>query len=155
MPTYFKPLRRKFGVVTLLLALAFLASWVRSMGLNDYLKIEWNSNCANVLGSTPAGIVLQFDWEWDDDALPIEFKRNDVIRKKWWPSVEVSTTKVRRRTRGLTVGNTDKFLIWLEAIYKHHWRQVLPHWSIVIPLTLISAYLLVSKPRKPKAVPLS
>src|SRR5579862_3974266 len=37
MPTYFKPLRRKVGVATLVMACVFAAGWVRSMFYYDDL----------------------------------------------------------------------------------------------------------------------
>ena len=38
MPDYFKPLRRKIGVVTLVLACVFAAMWVRSGRIQDVVR---------------------------------------------------------------------------------------------------------------------
>src|SRR4051812_37506464 len=40
MPTYFKPLRRKLGVVTLVTACVFAAGWVRSVFVADIFQKE-------------------------------------------------------------------------------------------------------------------
>jgi hypothetical protein len=38
-------------------------------------------------------------------------------------------------------------------LYRHNDSIVIPYWSTIIPLTAISAWLLLSKPRKTPAVP--
>src|ERR1700677_2622214 len=45
MPTYFKPLRRKIGVVTLALACVFAGAWIRSRDNIDAASID-NSQCS-------------------------------------------------------------------------------------------------------------
>ena len=48
--------------------------------------------------------------------------------------------------------STDPLVSALTAVYEIP-LVVVPYWSIVIPLTLISAYLLLSRPQVPKPVP--
>lgn len=103
---YFKPLRRKIGVVTLLLACVFVAAWVRS----------YDEESAN-------GVEFPF---YDD-------RYNLLLLPE-----------------GIVLG---KFVLELEEnqqVLVLHDFFVIPHWTIVIPLTLLSAWLLLSKPRQPK-----
>ena len=105
MPTYFKPLRRKIGVLTLVLACVLMAGWVRSLSIQDKELFNIDS-LRNAIISSQGSIA----WE------------------RW-------------------IGNG------------RHESTSIAYWSIVIPVTMLSAWLLLSKSRqKPaarKTVPLS
>jgi hypothetical protein len=92
MGSYFKPWRRKIGVVTLMLACVLAANWICS---------AFAERCLNLFG-----IGLYFTPE---------------------------------ATEVVTVNS-----MCIVGIF------VVSHWLIVIPLTLLSAWLLLSKPRRPK-----
>jgi hypothetical protein len=51
----FKPLRRKVGVLTLLMACAFVAAWVRSFTASDYILIP-TKFAGHMFGSDQLGL---------------------------------------------------------------------------------------------------
>jgi len=138
----FKPWRRKIGVLTLVMACVFAAGWVRSLsvlnflhrsaGLVSYMEFEssngnlvWWSTSKHEFANPP-----RLTWSIGDLQYRFQFIEDRHVRwsLKIW---------------GFRIGEAYRRKVW-----------VIPYWSIVIPLTLISAYLLLSKPRvaKPKAI---
>lgn len=109
MGDYFKPLRRKIGVVTLVVACMFAATWVRGFVRCDLFNL-------------PNQLAIAND------------------RKT------LSLVKPRRMPHGWGITNfSSQYRVWngveLVPVF------VVPYWSIVITLTLLSAWLLLSKPR--------
>ena len=51
MGEYFKPLRRKLGVVTLLMACVLMAGWVRSLSIFDAVTFPFTGTIAESLSS--------------------------------------------------------------------------------------------------------
>lgn len=137
MPVYFKPLRRKIGVTTLGLACVFLVGWVRSFTSTDTL--EWNfkafgcgvvslDSVVTVAGGRLAG---QFAW-----TLP-EFTSGD------FSTLESQSKEVDWRWRfvGIRFGMSPKnepLTSLFFVVFAYLW--------IVVPLTLLSAWLLLSRP---------
>lgn len=127
MGNYFKPLRRKFGVVTLLVACLFAAAWVRGLTTAD-----------------------QFAARISKDALFWMISNNG-----WFGCVVVLEPKVG--------AENGSFQHWTDpnssadrsqgpfdgAPYNWDWESypnlILPNSTIVIPLTLLSIWLLLSK----------
>jgi hypothetical protein len=144
MGDYFKPMRRKIGILTLVMACVFAGVWVRSEMIYDDFHLE----------------------------LPID-RRHTLAIESMFGRIEVAATfynTQRRRsppahfaTQTITFneneGDFEFSNCWLPTI-KGVWGRldevdswsgyivVLPYWSITVPLTLLSAYLLLSKPRK-------
>jgi hypothetical protein len=102
--TYFKPLRRKVGVVTLVMACVFAAGWVRSYSeeLVNGIEFPFYDNRYNLV-VIPEGIVL--------GTLVLQGEENQP-----------------------------------ELVFDDFFE--IPHWLIVVPLTLLSAWLLLSKVRQ-------
>lgn len=97
MGTYFKPLRRKFGVVTLGLACVLATCWIISR--------DWHTEFVPMM--------------------QVELMNSGIHVNVW----------------------TDRVL-WGELMIppSNRTEMTIPYWSIVIPLTLLSALLLLSKP---------
>jgi hypothetical protein len=148
VPTYFKPLRRTIGVLSLGLACVFAAGWVRSLSFDDDIRLPNSLRTTYFIGSADGRLLCS---RWSDltakdisvggwkyhseprDTMSPEdrFRQNEnPIIFEWcgFCSALFKSTKSPRR-----------FQIWL-----------IPYWSIVIPLTLLSAWLLISKPRVKK-----
>ena len=146
MGEYFKPWRRKFGVLTLLVACVFAAGWVRSLQIADILQVRLDTNVQSFGGY----VVLATSW-------PTFQTENPVRRYPIWITVAV-------RDCWLTVTN-DNLGPWAFDAFGFRMRTQLhqigaavryymvPYWSIVLPLTVLSAYLLLSKPRNTVKVP--
>ena len=106
MSEYFKPWRRKLGVLTLVFACVFAGWWVKSMF------------------TPPLPYRLQ-----------IEFVRNGLR-----VGIQEANLSV------MVVGTVT--MITSTGTWFDRFGLTIPYWSITIPLTLLSAWLLLSKTRK-------
>jgi hypothetical protein len=156
MPTYFKPLRRKIGIVTLALACVFAAGWARSQGYDDELDFWTGPHQTHSLNSSPTGICWMKRSNLPPD-VPMTTGRCGLVAFQSWhvgpgPFSDVpdpfrwSTPQWQFSAMGFhfaesTINPPDygNLRIW-----------IIPYWSIVIPMTLLSAWLLLSKVRKPE-----
>ena len=138
--SYFKPWRRKIGVGTLVMACVAMAGWVRSELAIDSLTFPVGGNSVVRLSSQP-GRFIWFSWKNRQNVLSSEpmgwhsYTRN--LEDDPIPSYAEYPFS-SRVSKGLSKNTPTK----------KYW--ILWYWSIVIPLTLLSAYLLISKPRLAK-----
>jgi hypothetical protein len=135
MGSYFKPLRGKLGVVTLVLACLLMAGWVRSIFTLDQLRFR---DLPTMTFQSASGHLRM----WHDSSG--EVTSSDLHFFEWQRStVSLSSTSP-------FPGSTNHFG-WIGFDFVQYPEQmslrILPYWSIVIPLTLLSAWLLFSKPR--------
>jgi len=152
MVEFFKPLRRKTGVVTLVMALALMVGWMRSNVVGEVIKI-----------GTICGQAQQ-----------VRSERGDV----WWMSYSGSPTATEGYQRWEMWTITDKpnepdyfrsflrnklpwYQRWQIRFDKQVWNVgvppsmqqyigygfIFPYGTLTIPLTMISLWLLLSKPR--------
>ncbi len=139
MVEFFSGWRRKAGVVTLLMACIFMAGWLRSNVLQDnfafYSGIHSDDallSADNSLGwyrhSSPDSIVSPFMPYW-----------------RTWPFTEIDNV-----FHDPALSRSWRFCGFASAEFERQGIKVwiIPYWSIVIPLTLLAAYLLLSKPNK-------
>jgi hypothetical protein len=144
---YFKPWRRKVGVVTLILACVFAAGWARSYSTVDYFTLNSSMSLIFVSGSgsfclttgrsgrhinTPGEPVVMYispvSYLWrpvGSGARKLEF----VWYNYRAPKVEIY------RSSG---PGTEKRI------------EMIPFWCVLLPIALLSAWLLLSKPRQRK-----
>jgi len=125
MGEFFKGWRRKVGVVALVMACVAMGGWVRSFYVAESIFVTKNRSGFRVLSIEGTLHCQRFD---DPNS--------------YYPNVYQSYP--------LTQGQFVP-VEWAWTSKQYHIRQI-PHWSIVLPLTLLSAYLLLVKPRvaKPK-----
>ena len=165
MRDYFKPLRRKLGVVTLIIACVFLTGWVRSQSSYDELKfvdrfptperieLHFAISCDSVFGIIISSFKSQitaatsksnlFDYRNEPGTKSVDNRFGQM-------GVEWMNQSFGFRFGEADVGGNEtlgiqpigEIKIWL-----------IPYLSIVIPLTLLSAYLLLSKPRSKSTSP--
>lgn len=151
--TYFQPFRRKLGVLTLIMASLFAVGWVRSRLIVDFVwypsptsgySIESLHGMIRLIKGTPVAsrAPIQFGSEnlWapphlklDDNGKPLPFnpyEKLDIIRQSNWLLFGVCSGRIKNSS-----------IAQIEMC-------IIPYWSIVIPLTLISALLLVTNPRR-------
>ena len=151
MGEFFRGWKRKVGVLTLVMACLLMGSWMRSrigwdaleffrgsfaiQSDNGHLllarivinpsgrELKWSSMPGHYwMGPTPNN-----PWQ------PIPFAQNKIDWSFRWNGFESGDV--------LTTPVTGPSQTWMQF-----WQ--VPYWSIVLPLTLISAFLLLSKPRK-------
>lgn len=146
MRQFFQGWKRKVGVVTLVIACMFVAAWVRSShkvelvlfnkawphyallsGCGQFRILKIGHHTIEPKGANP-GIKVVFRFhKWT----PVFFEGSPRIERFDGDAVEAfdESTGTARQLRFIT------------------------YWSIVIPLTLISACLLLSKPRLNEPTP--
>ena len=155
MNGYFKPPRRKLGVVTLGLTCVFAAGWVRSLGGEEHVFCPVGKSTYYTLAS---------------DKGVINWARSDTSESTWVPShagwfrkpYDLVTRVIIETDEMMNANPWDREWEWSgSGVYDasfdsppfrvRAWRTT--YWSIVIPLTLLSAYLLPSKPRSKTTSP--
>ena len=136
MGEFFKPWRRKAGLLTLVMALMLMAGWVRSLSCFDFVNcrigyetcLQISSNrshlVVNRIKESPDSIDVTMDWH----TYPATDGELFLPPKNWDESI---------------------ILVRGNHIILGEWNLLnLRYWSVVIPLTLISFWLLFSKRRK-------
>lgn len=133
---YFKPLRRKLGVVTLVIACVFAGGWIRCQFLSEQLYL-WVAK-HSVVTVVSENLVLALSlWWWNEQ--DFVFPAKSIIlqsdeRLPWGTAYYAESLAWGFRCNSFDGGNGEV-------------GCSIPYWSIVIPLTLLSAWLLLSKPR--------
>jgi hypothetical protein len=152
MGDFFHGWRRKTGGVTLLMALAFMAGWVRSFTVGDDFKFTSGFGHYFLLTSYSGEIQL-LGWEDRYSQQKFVFWRSWRLSEAHWSQPEplknlavFNPSRVIRFTR-FTLMIAPTTTMQLTGF-------VFPYWVIVIPLTLLSGFLLLMKGRvlKPNVV---
>ena len=147
MGNFFKPWRRKIGVVTLLIACLLAAGWVRSLVVMD--RIIWTDNGSMSSITSIDGMM------WWFRIAPISSINRVVWRSGKPPNSPIDPwadydPSWRFQFSGLQfgAGQSNKHSNMGISIWE------IPYWFVILPLTLLSAYLLLGKPRiaKPKTI---
>lgn len=138
MNGYFRPLTRKIGVVTLTVACVFGFVWMRSLFVRDVFGVGQPDSYrafASYAGSmrwsklTPGLGKVGFEWQSETWSRETDFNWND------W------NVEWRRECLGFEFGAGT--IPGITIMRNERWA--IPYWSIVIPLTVLSAYLLFFK----------
>ena len=124
MPTYFKPLRRKIGVVTLVIACVFAMGWVRSRLIVDHYCCELSKPISGIDCFAFRSHAGELGWT--------DLTMFHGYVTKGWSSYERNFQRL----------SDEEYMLAFVTV---------PYWSIVTPLTLLSAGLLLSKPRAKSA----
>ncbi len=129
MHTFFHGWRRKTGVVSLVMACVFTVGWMRSrvaldsvafaVGGRQYQICSWRGRI-HWMGAAPHKQMGALN-QWHSEAVT--------------PSVPDDSDSIRAVFMSAEI--MEHFQAW-------QWR----YWSLTIPLTLLSAYLILWKPRK-------
>jgi hypothetical protein len=156
---FFKEWRRKAGCVTLAIACLLLAGWVRSEYRIDALSLCCSSFTG--IGSRSILAKIGFTLFTSDEA---SYSQERLL--SWVSGYPSGINNGIPNAEGDFFGDVDvqHRQEWLGFIFAAgQFKQnispterfatvLIPYWSIVIPLILLSAWLLLSKPRvvKPK-----
>lgn len=125
MREFFHGWRRKAGCIALLMASVLMACWIRSLRFTD--SIAFPIQTRQYIVSTYQGVVFWAGLEAGFVEWSCEFSK---------PPDE-PLFAVRDDQLLPTFESTDGMEVW-----------TVPYWSVTIPLTFLSAYLLLWKPRK-------
>ena len=157
MGGYFKPWRRKFGVVTLVFACVFMVGWIRGLVVEDVwqpatgkLVDQFHQDTVqHIFRFSQYGMTWQrsegldggkFGWQpgWGTNSASAAKTVEEKIEKRF-----AGNMKWRWRWWGFDFYES-------EMDERRYTRRRIPYWSIAIPLTLFSAYLLLGNPRSTK-----
>jgi hypothetical protein len=157
MHTFFHGWRRKTGVVALGLACVVMGLWIRSRGVvdaatftdvrhcitNSPLGLDWSNRTG--MGQVSVPQFLNMRW----DTVAIEDSNFDSFRKSppvGWETVWDYHCCGFQFAKFKLTGSP-----LLSLVYAEYATWTIPHWAVVLPLTLLSAYLLLWRPRKREA----
>ena len=140
MVEFFQGWRRKTGLVLLATALLWAGIWGRSLVIHDIVIVATSNQHHRLISER--GIITWMrlpDWRsqppyfnWHQRSI-FEFPDGNRYLRRWrFLEFEFTT--------GIEAANGAKFV-----------RYAIPYWSIVLPLTLLSALLLLRKPRPAKS----
>lgn len=162
MWSYFKPLRRKLGVATLMLACLFAMGWMRSRSIYEQYSLHQKRRAIQFISSTEFFGFQAFWLMKPSTKTNLRFSPRGYFRMNsagrsmgfpHFPSVPHPRHWVIQREIGL-----GGFRI---VTANASWNDIqflemrVPYWSIVVPLTLTSAWLLLVKPRTRRPQPAS
>lgn len=138
MREFFKSWRRKAGVVSLVMACTLLVAWMRTAVTVDIIRLSRQEAIISGDGHFVIYLVRR-------NASPMEWyqwhMRNDERFGPW--------EKVSRGTFGGIEFGTDVIVdksTQIEMDRANWWR--VPYWELILPLTPLSAYLILWKPSK-------
>lgn len=147
MGDFFKGWRRKVGVVTLIVACVFMGGWI--CALQDIRDIAVFPSGKHTFEQFVSG-ESSISWIriYDEDVIRTtpEFKRIDFSDDPSWHNGAFLDPRIEWDLHwcgfgaGRIGGPPDRN--WLKVCW------VIPYWSVVVPLTLISFWLLLFKPHK-------
>ena len=167
MGEFFKPWWRKIGVVTLLMACTFMGLWIRSRHITDTLtfRIE-ESSTRQCLTTSQQGLkwtrrsgsgqyvvnpeFMNISWSSDDSQYAEDYRPlNDGWDIDWnWQYCGFQFGEYYLGSSSKLEHAADDMTPQLTLVFARLVLWNVPYWSIVIPLTPLSAFLLLSKPKK-------
>lgn len=147
MRSFLKGWWRKVGLTTLTLAVLLAAGWGRSFYSEDFVSIQYRRLDTFVFSS--GGFLLwqrTIDRDHNQGERPVSHASmpyDSATRYDPWKGLDVDW---RMEFAGASIG-AGTHQAGPGTLY--HFRMwVIPYWMLVLPLTLTSACLILSKPRK-------
>jgi hypothetical protein len=144
MHTYFHSWRRKAGVITLVMACVFMGAWIRSLRVQDQLVVPRRDSAHlfasrnGILGWVRVSPLLA-TIEWSSIAVTgtMEDSWGDAEAHWRWHycGIDIGAATLTAKSQGRVI-----------KMQFEQWG--VPYWTIVMPPTLLSAYLILWKPRK-------
>ncbi len=153
MEDFFKQWRRKIGLMTLLLACLLTAAWGRGHKTTDIITFEFEGGVSHCFHTSRDGLMwerysararsvdqgihwFQYPVKYSGRVFPFE-------EQEWLLINQLSS---RRQLLGFDFGE------WRERIHADYGviYFIVPYWSIILPLTLLSTRLILTKCCQPK-----
>jgi hypothetical protein len=144
---FFRGWRRKVGVVTLVMACVFMVGWARNYFIRDSVNIPTGNSSSIEFISGYQCLNLVVMWSSIPDNEMASFR---IYHQKEEEEIGFHAGKF------LFAGDNSPFRpAWFSFSNEVRTTSLmifsLPYWSITIPLTLLSCWLLLSKPRQPQS----
>lgn len=152
MREFFRCWKRKTGSMALVMACTFAVGWLRSRVYADCIAPYRTESCNHWLASAQGQLkwfYVNLPKGWLVSVNPPRYSLSEPVNR--YPDTElepifggvVISWYWHWQAWGFRFGHCD--VSGFEIVT---WQ--VPYWSVVIPLTLLSAYLLLSKPRQSK-----
>jgi len=145
MREFFKGWRRKVGCGTLVLACVIAIVWMRSLFIAEGVMYRSDKSTVHNIRSTPGGLI------WSGIH---EEGSSFVARNEYYRLIEgnafTNPLETNRQWSCNLVGIEFGATQTSPGISEQVW--VIRYWTFAVPLTLLSAYLILWKPRKPAAL---
>ena len=132
MGEFFKGWRRKAGLVTLVMACLLMVAWMRSYGRYDEVRFSLHSI------SSDGGALL-----WGRH-VPATGRRHILDTSE---NAHVAAFVWYRDWGGF---RSEHRIFTQPNVFSEHNSWTIPYWSLVLPLTLLSAWLILVTPRNEK-----
>lgn len=134
MWSFFHGWQRKAGIVTLAMACVFMAAWMRSLNSAEVIHLHFgHSDLVSLSGCGRFAVIRGY--LCDVVSEDIEGRR----------SVRFILRKAQATDR------YSRISVPADEVSLSGDRTLVPYWSITIPITLLSAYLILGSPRKAKS----
>jgi hypothetical protein len=153
MREFFRGWRRKAGCVTLVMGLVVWSCWLRSLIASDFFLMNNGTTIItsgpNYLGLSRSPAASAAEW-----TAPTWFSVENgpplAQSPDWtWQFCGFCYGYQLKGTAKTTTEHPDGRVVTEEVEYiTHEHAWVIPYWSIAMPLTLLSAALILRKPRK-------
>ena len=150
MPHYFKPLRRKIGVVTLVLACLLMAGWVRSFAKSDSIRVSWQKTSYHFHSKRGVVTLARHTGSWGK----MYWSAHNLVPSETATARPFSDAGIKEEWK-LDFGG----VVIAEGTPKHETgnsrivRLTFRYWMLVVPAAVLSAWLLLSKPRAGEFTP--
>lgn len=143
MGEFFKPWRRRCGVVTLVMAYVFATGWVRSLSFFEGITCPTGTRMAFGLISNNQHVLF----------IAGLFGGRDSYIVAGFPELDWDSRQVEELSEIYAESDMSWRFGWRYFGVHYSQRQgatfcIFPYWSVTIPLTLISLWLLITKSRK-------
>jgi hypothetical protein len=144
MGNLFHSWRRTIGVVTLMMALVFMAGWIWSYSILDVVVCNGGRYTDGWLRSSCGEIILNRYYSGDAEILlgAVVWEQSPLSSIFYFDFADIHW---RWRLGGFRFGESYDDRNAIVATF-----FVIPYWSVVLPLTLLSACLLLTKARPTK-----
>ena len=146
MRVFFKGWKRKAGIATLALTCLITVGWMRSIVVADFLAYPLNQTPLLEVASNSQSIGWKIqpdagsDLSWDR----LDWASLPAEPVSWW---EANFHWVWRQY-GFGVADGIEHTSGVLPNFEPSTIVVFPYWSLILPLTMLSSYLLLSQPPK-------
>lgn len=140
MRTFLHGWRRRAGVATLVMACVLLCAWGRSSVVRDHLRVMTIRGRQQVIYSEP-GEMQWLGWK----------ETHPPLNPTFWNAAPVTYGPKQPRSLfrfNTSIGRSQLSLMTMPTVFVRAERWVIPYWVLVLPLAVISACLLLWRPRK-------
>lgn len=147
MTEFYRGWRRKTGVLTLVMALVFVGGWMRSLFIYDNVRFS-SSNSTLITVSFREGTIVWTVGTYHAGNFQSGWRLPDWESCPLSGSEPLDVTYRQVEWQWQWCGCCHGAYFWGEGFKNEVW--IIPYGFAIFPLTMISAFLLLSKGRKTK-----